>query len=1003
MFVFSNETLQYLIRKLKEKFASKQQADSKVDKVSGKDLTDADFTDGAKNVLTNKYDILNSKETTDSIHIELQSSDLQTKEEIELKHGCDAYIYPLFEIKDGLVFKVLTDDVEIPYVYIAKKDYSGTVKLTIKSEEENIEIEQIHNLSTLKSKGTFVVSGLTLNKEYKLTLTIISNDNSFKGNHFEKTITVKEYSYIIDYDYDRITSLPSGITSDPFITKCNYYGDGLARAYLYVNNTSNSYATQSMSFNNTSAYYVVKIPSTSTSFYAINSKNLRGSIEYVHNGITTMQNLFNSSVSIERVMPVGSAVSNMQYAYYNCKNLIGNPVCGPNVTNMYNTYAECRNLTGQPVCGPNVINMSYAYNNCYNLTGSPACGASVKDMYYAYGNCYNLTGSPVCGPNVTNMTYAYYRCINLTGSPVCGDKVVSLYGAYSGCRNLTGPGVCGNSVTNMNYAYEDCTNLSGYGIIGPKVKVACNAFKGCDNIRNIYVHSNVLSNCRNMVNNRSTKQKLQIFINKAANSTSWSRLTASNTTFAIVDTISYTNQTINSSRNEYCLYNTAYNIYIYSVGDVYKSFKYNELASFIYYSADNTLRPKEVLYLNDGYEVSIEGEEIVLIRNNTSENISYINMSDSSSLTKVDFVYSINTINNMHRSFYNCTNLTGPAVCGPNVTNMAWTYYNCTSLTGSPVCGPNVTDMDYAYGNCYSLTGSPVCGKDVTTMRGAYINCINLIKAPVCGSNVIDMNMAYCNCTNLTGPSVVNKNVQILHQTFKDCINLHGNLYVASNKVNDAAYCFNGRNYNNKLNIYIPTNGYSETINSLNTFLATSGSVSIVGADISWEYNSSNKCYYNTYHNTYIYPKDEDILKVYKENEFLIARYKMRAGSNTMPFLSNITCYTEDMNNEDGTVTRSLYCNDGYNFNYGISFGASHDLLEVHNLRLDYVTNAAQMFSGCQNLTYVNAANFVTTNIVNMYGMFRDSGVSSRSFDGAEWDIGNVTDLRTMFWNCKNL
>jgi hypothetical protein len=334
---------------------------------------------------------------------------------------------------------------------------------------------------------------------------------------------------------------------------------------------------------------------------------------------------------------------------------------------------------------------------------------------------------------------------------------------------------------------------------------------------------------------------------------------------------------------------------------------------------------------------------------------------------------------------------------------MACTYYSCYNLTGSPACGPNVTDMYYAYYGCNSLTGSPVCGNKVTNMFGAYDSCYSLTGSPVCGPNVIDMTYAYYNCQKLTGPSIVNKNVQNLYSTFKDCINLQGNLYVASNKVNRADYCFNGRSMDNRLNIYIPTNGHSETANSLNTFLIAKGSTSIVGTNISWEYDSSNKCYYNTYCNIYIYPKDEDILKFYKDNELLIARYKMRAGSNTMPSLINITCYTEDMNNEDGTVTRSLYCNDGYAFNYSISFGASHDLLEVHNLRLDYVTYAAQMFSGCQNLTYVNAANFVTTNIVNMYGMFRDSGISSRSFDGAEWDIGNVTDLRTMFWNCKNL
>ena len=48
-------------------------------------------------------------------------------------------------------------------------------------------------------------------------------------------------------------------------------------------------------------------------------------------------------------------------------------------------------------------NMAYAYFECYNLTGSPVCGNNVTDMRYTYFNCINITGSPVCGNNVTNM------------------------------------------------------------------------------------------------------------------------------------------------------------------------------------------------------------------------------------------------------------------------------------------------------------------------------------------------------------------------------------------------------------------------------------------------------------------------------------------------------------------------------------------------------------------------------------------------------------------------
>ena len=50
-------------------------------------------------------------------------------------------------------------------------------------------------------------------------------------------------------------------------------------------------------------------------------------------------------------------VTNMAYAYYGCRNLVGFPVCGQNVTNMASTYTGCYNLTGSPVCGNKVTNM----------------------------------------------------------------------------------------------------------------------------------------------------------------------------------------------------------------------------------------------------------------------------------------------------------------------------------------------------------------------------------------------------------------------------------------------------------------------------------------------------------------------------------------------------------------------------------------------------------------------------------------------------------------------
>ena len=197
-------------------------------------------------------------------------------------------------------------------------------------------------------------------------------------------------------------------------------------------------------------------------------------------------------------------------------------------------------------------------------------------------------------------------------------------------------------------------------------------------------------------------------------------------------------------------------------------------------------------------------------------------------------------LTNMHYTYYNCYNLTGSPVCGPNVTSMYSTYYNCSNLTGSPVCGPNVTDMSSAYENCYNLTGSAVCGDNVNRMYYTYYNCRNLTTA-VCGNKVTDMSYAYRNCGNIT------------------------NALFYSNNVVNVYSCFYGRNTSNILDIYVH-NGST----TLNTCLSNNYTSSLVGLNITWTNNGT--CHYNKQYNIYIYPVDGDIdtAKVDKQIERLI-------------------------------------------------------------------------------------------------------------------------------------
>jgi hypothetical protein len=85
--------------------------------------------------------------------------------------------------------------------------------------------------------------------------------------------------------------------------------------------------------------------------------------------------------------------------------------------------------------------------------------------------------------------------------------------------------------------------------------------------------------------------------------------------------------------------------------------------------------------------------------------------------------------------------------------------------------------------------------------------------------------------------------------TYTNCRNLTGNGYFYSPKVSSITNCFYGRNTNNQLSLYVPSNS-----TTLTTCLFNSTS-SMVGNTITWtDDTAANGCYYNTAYNIYIYP-----------------------------------------------------------------------------------------------------------------------------------------------------
>ena len=115
---------------------------------------------------------------------------------------------------------------------------------------------------------------------------------------------------------------------------------------------------------------------------------------------------------------------------------------------------------------------------------------------------------------------------------------------------------------------------------------------------------------------------------------------------------------------------------------------------------------------------------------------------------------------------------------------------------------------------------------------------------------------------------------------------------------------------------------------------------------------------------------------------------------------------------ENGTYTKE----DGYSnvvvdvkapieidLKTGIRFGNSTFSAMPFTLICDSgVTDMAQMFSYCSNLTTLDVSNFNTSKVTNMTYMFSNC-LSLTTLDLSSFDTSNVTDMSNMFSYCSNL
>lgn len=189
------------------------------------------------------------------------------------------------------------------------------------------------------------------------------------------------------------------------------------------------------------------------------------------------------------------------------------PIIGYGVTNCWRTYFNCRNVIGEPLMKSNLADsMGETFCDCWRLSGTPQCGTNVKNFTKAYYNCQNLDGElnqfDETFNSITLAGQAFYQDSRIRGNAICLPNATNLYQTYWKCSDMGGTGYVGENVTDCREAFLDCFNLKGATFMGedPKATTIQNIYRNCYNVNKLEFNNaklitnmdNAFANCYNM-------------------------------------------------------------------------------------------------------------------------------------------------------------------------------------------------------------------------------------------------------------------------------------------------------------------------------------------------------------------------------------------------------------------------------------------------------------------------------------------------------------------------
>ena len=393
--------------------------------------------------------------------------------------------------------------------------------------------------------------------------------------------------------------------------------------------------------------------------------------------------------------------------------------------------------------------------------------------------------------------------------------------------------------------------------------------------------------------------------------------------------------------------------------------------------------------------------------------------SNCSSLTSLDVTH-FNTakVTDMSNMFWGCSSLTSLDVTHfntANVTNMSLMFYSCSSLTSLYLTNFNtakVTNMRSMFSSCSSLTSLDVTHfntAEVTNMSNMFSSCSSLTSLDVTyfnTANVTNMRSMFSKCSSLTSLDVTNFNtaeVTNMGYMFSWCSSLTS-LYLTN---------FNTEKVTNMESMFFFCQALN-TIYASSKFVTTlvSNSISMFykceklkGEEVGWTSDKATDKTYAKIEGGYFsggIPRvkyaDGTLTFFLTSKETLGENeYELNSGKNLPEWVKHTFSITKVVFDTSFANARPTSCYKWFFWCENLN-----QVEGIKNLNTKEVTDMADMFYECRDLSSLDVSGFNTEKVTDMSGMFYEC-ISLKLLDVAKFNTANVKSMSNMFYRCNNL